>query len=92
MSDNTSMREAMHTAIQKVLHDQAQCEGDRGILINWALTLQAVGSGGCPWLRHIASESLASWIEAGMLISALDDVRAQMRENTIDFNSEEDDQ
>lgn len=84
------MQHAMHTAIQKVLHDHAKHSSDKGLLINWTLSMETLGNDGEPWLKHLANPGITKWNETGMLTSALDDCRTQMRESTTELNTDDD--
>ena len=85
MSD---MRIAMKDAIQKVLHDFSINDSDKGLVIHYSISAEVVGGDGEIWLKHLSSEDLPCWKEAGMLLSALDDVRAKMRGDTSNYGEE----
>ena len=89
MSKHTEMKLALKDAIQKVLHDFAKDDSDMGLVVHYSCSIEAVGGDGSTWLKHLASDGLSNWQELGMLISASDDVRARMRESTIDYNTGE---
>lgn len=88
MRIHAEMKVALREAIQKILHDFAYDDSDRGLVVHYSCSMEVVGSDGRTWLKHLASDGISDWQEAGILISALDDVRARMRQDTIDYNDE----
>lgn len=89
MSILSEKKEAIRIALQTALHDFADDDSDKGLIVHYSVSMEVVGSDGGTWLKHLASDGISSWTELGMLISAEDDVRARMREDTRDYNAED---
>ena len=89
MSRHEDMKAAMSEALQKVLYDFAQDDSDKGLVVHYSCSIEVLGSDGRTWLKHLASDGLSNWQELGMLVSAEDDIRERMRQDTIDYNHDE---
>lgn len=61
----------MSEAIAKVLHDHADHDADRGLLVRFVVIAEQIGSDGEPWFRTMAEPDSVTWHRMGLLSYAL---------------------